>query len=137
MAVLTSQRNETAEKVTDGGDEIHKLVVIQDQRKMLVDLVCHFIDQAGKQSLGILVETGDRFEDGVGTFPEGGEALCQGCDQVGDETLRVLVEAIKREPADRQPGLAGEIHQQGGLAVPGRGGDEDQLFFQQVVETRQ
>ncbi|MGA2505219.1 MAG: hypothetical protein ABSG01_14125 [Anaerolineales bacterium] len=137
MAVLPGLGNKTAEQVADGRDEIDELVIIHHQHKMLVDAVTQLVDQAGEQPLGILFQAGDRAQDGIGTFAESGVAFCHGGDQVGDEALGVLIEGIQREPADRHLRLARKIDQQGGLAVPGRGGDDDQFLFQEGVELRQ
>ena len=54
------------------------------------------------------------------------ERSLEGGNQVGDQTLEVVVVGIQREPADRQAALLKPFANQGALTVPGRSGYKHQ-----------
>ena len=55
-------------------------------------------------------------------------------NDVRQETLRFLIEAVEREPADRQVAIGSQINQQGCFSIARWSHYQNELFFQLVVE---
>ena len=79
-------------------------------------------------------------EVGVGSqcllraFAEVGETVMQAEDQVLQKDTGVMVAPVQCIPADGMLQVMGEVHQQGGLAVAGRRGNQDQLAIHHIVQ---
>ena len=137
MAVLTQQPNEAAEEIAHLGDRVHELVIVDHQGEMLVDPLIDLVHQGDHQVFQPMLQRRQAVQGGAGTASKARVALADGGDQVLQEALRVLVEGIHREPANRHRAAVRHVHQERGLAIPGGRGDQDQLFLQQLVEQRQ
>src|SRR5574342_75586 len=58
-------------------------------------------------------------------------------DQVGDESLRVTIKGVEREPANRHLYVMRQIDQQRGLAIARRSGEEQEFVIEQCLEMLQ
>src|SRR5581483_7323095 len=65
---------------------------------------------------------------------EMGKAALNRGNEIFQKDLRVLVTLIQTVPANRQVGIVREIHEQARLAIARRGGDEEQLAVNILVE---
>jgi hypothetical protein len=122
-----------AERLVDrlGLDQV---VVVQHQHDRLGrtgQLVDHHgRDRLARTGLRALQEPG-----GLLGNPRG-DRVQRGGD-VAPEPHRVVVSLVQRQPGHRPPAASGPVGQQGRLAEPGRGADQDQLAARPLVQTLQ
>ncbi len=134
MAILVRELYETAEKIADCGGILHEMVVVQHQDEMLPDLVVDLVGQRDDQCLQIFFQRNRGIERRAGLRPERREAFRQSGNKIGHKTLGIAIEFVQRQPADGQLAVMSRVHQQGGLAIAGRGGDQNKFFIEEGIK---
>src|SRR5512138_3412225 len=113
------------------------MIVIDDQQEIVFDVVIKLIGQHDQDGLCILLDGFQTAKLLAGGFADNGKAVCQGSNQVCQETLRIAVERVEREPADGHLAAVCEVDQQGRLAIARRCRQEQKLVVQQRLKALQ
>src|SRR5215208_6831128 len=111
-----------------------KMIVIQNQDEMFIDLSIDLICDGNEQPFFILFNGGHTLKGCQRIATEMGEPFSDRSNQISEKPLRFLIQRIQRKPADREFTLLCQIDQEGGFSISSGGYDKKQSLFQLVIQ---
>ncbi len=115
---------------------VQVVVIVQHDGEVLADGLVQLVHQRHQEALaGGGIAGGDQvLQGGHGLHAELGVLQLDGSHEMGQEAPQLFIQRVERIPAIGQLVAVSQVDQQGGLAIAGRRGDDDQLLLQQVIE---
>ena len=131
MGLLRQIVQEPVQELDDLGAIVDQVPVIQDAGEVVGDALD---DVRHHRTGGPSGCNGPLFQQLVGLVAKVGEPPTQAGGEIGQEDAQIPIALVQGVPADRDLRIGAEVHQKCGLAVAGRGRDDDQFAVQMFVD---